>query len=112
MRSFSIATLHVLTILIGYTSWLLLRWELVLVGLVGYFLQLAVYGDCILTRWQYGEPGSGQPRVTFFSRAFERIGVHVSRRTVVIVADYLVPPLVFAAALYHQVILGNSPLLF
>jgi len=101
---------HCTVIAVGYFSWALFDWRLVLVGFALYYFQLAVFGDCLLTRAQFGSSPPGRPRTTFYYQYLRRLGVPVTNRQVVIVADYLLPPLAVLLALVAQLGYGLHPL--
>ena len=102
--------IHAAIILGGYFSWMLFDWPYVVVGFLLWHLQLALLGDCILTRAQFGNNRRGHPRTTFYYQYVHRMGISASNRQVVIVADYIVPVLAVALAFITQVLFGLHPI--
>jgi hypothetical protein len=103
--------LHCLVIAIGYASWRLFDWRIVIAGMLLYYVQLLVFRDCVLTSAQFGNRRTDGSRTTFYFHYLDALGVPVSNRATIIFADYVLPPTVALSAVWSQLLLGLQPLL-
>ena len=79
-----------------------------ILGVVIYYIQEIILGYCVLTRLQFGRI---QNESTFFLYYLAKLGLRVRRRTLVIVTDFILPPLVIVFAVLWQVVMGRGALL-
>src|SRR3989344_3460540 len=92
--------LHLILILCIYLSPFILDWRIILVFVALYYIQLVVFGNCILTIWQFREEARD---TTFYSHVFELLGFSPNKRTVRLVVDYVIPWAIVIIALLWQV---------
>lgn len=77
MKAKIIALIHLIVILAAYSSPWWLDWKLVLAGAVLYYLQMLIFGGCLLSFAQFArkdEPFTGY----YLSRFFEWFGLKLS----------------------------------
>lgn len=97
--------LHALVIVLAYSSPLWLGWRLLLVGVLLYYLQLLIFGWCILSLRQF----HGQKR-TFHEWYLSKLGFTVNTQKLRFVLNYVIPPLLVLAAMALQLVLNLSPI--
>ncbi len=90
-------TAHLLFIVVVFTSPFFLSWKLILIFVFLYYLQILVLGGCVLTKAQFGSYDE-----TFYHHYLNKLGFRISERKVKIVADYILPPLIFVVATVYQ----------
>lgn len=91
--------LHLAVIIIFLSSPFWVRWEIVLVGILLYYLQLLIFGGCILTRAEFGESDHN----SFYWYYLTRIGFTFSKKKVDIFVDYFLPAILLITALIVQI---------
>ena len=90
---------HLIIILAIWTSPVWLPWYLVLAGVLLYYLQLVLFGDCVLSMGQFNTRARER---TFYQHYLEKMGVKVDGRRLVIFLDYVLPWLLVGAAYVIQ----------
>jgi len=96
--------LHLVIIFFVYISPFILDWKLILILIILYYLQLLIFGNCILTIKQFAE----QKRdTTFYSHVLSKLGFYPDKRTVRITVDYYIPWIILVVALIWQITLGH-----
>lgn len=103
-----IVTLHLLIMIPAYTSPFWLDWRLIIAGLVLYYLQLWIFGGCILTYAQYGKWNE-----TFSGRAIIWFGLKLGLRFKMESVKHFLDILPFAyiiIAIAYQISLKGSVL--
>ena len=97
--------LHFLIIVLVYLSPFVFSWKLILIFISLYYLQLLIFGNCILTIKQFKEKNRD---TTFYSHVLNKLGFNPNKRKVRVIVDYCVPWIILAISLIWQVILGHS----
>ncbi|NTV22526.1 MAG: hypothetical protein HGB03_03100 [Candidatus Yonathbacteria bacterium] len=92
---------HLLLIIAVWSSPFWLPWELILIGIILYYLQLLLVGDCILTKWQFK---SQRREMTFYAHVLEKLGFQFDRHKVRFTADYIMPGIILGIALLWQLL--------
>jgi hypothetical protein len=100
--------LHLLTIILIWSSPFLVDWKLIALFILLYYLQLIAVGNCILTWKQFG---AGKRQITFYYYYLSKLGLKLNVDRVRFVADYLLPWIILAMALFWQQVWGNEVLL-
>ncbi|HCJ52787.1 MAG: hypothetical protein A2898_04905 [Candidatus Kerfeldbacteria bacterium RIFCSPLOWO2_01_FULL_48_11] len=104
-----VIVLHGIVIILIWASPFLFRWQLIIIVILLYFLQIIFLGDCILTRHQFDVKKRG---VTFYYFILVKLGFAPDMYRVRFVADYIMPPVILGVALTWQLALNNLPLIF
>ncbi len=99
---------HLVLIVAMWTSPLWLAWPLVAVGVVLYWLQLLVFGNCILTKGQFRTESRTR---SFYQHYFEKMGFRVDGPKLIRFLDVYAPCIIFAAAFVVQRYVTWAPLL-
>ena len=104
----AVSYLHLIIIILLWTCPLWLDWKLIIVGIFLYYMQLLIFGDCILTKKEFK---SKKRKMTFYSYLLEKMGFNFDRRKIAFIADYIFPYIIWGAALIFQVLLSVNPLI-
>ena len=99
---------HLLLIILVWLSPILFSWKIILLLIFIYYLQLFVFGDCILTKKQFGNEKREE---TFYSYYLCKIGFKINKKKLVIFLDYVLPWILFIIA-YSIQRTGFEPLVF
>jgi hypothetical protein len=95
--------LHLAIIIFIFSSPFLFSWKLILAGVILYYIQVWIFGTCVLALWEFSsEDGS------FFAHYLPKIGINLSRKKIFLLTDYLATWGIFAFAIFWQVILNHS----
>jgi hypothetical protein len=104
-----VVILHLFIVIFLWTSWFLLDYKIVILGMVLFYLQIIIFGDCVLTAKQY----KGNKTHSFYAYLFRKIGFkNVKDDTMNFVAIYIFPGIIVALALIWQLLLKNTPLIY
>ncbi|MFA5051567.1 MAG: hypothetical protein WC544_00710 [Patescibacteria group bacterium] len=104
----TLAWMHLAGIVLIWASPFLVRWWLILTGICLYFMQIAILGDCFMTRLQFS---TKKRSVTFYYYLLVKFGFAPNGYRVRFLADYVMPPIILGFALVWQLALDKSPLL-
>lgn len=108
MKKKFIIILHLLIMIPSYTSPFWLDWRLIIAGLILYYLQIWIFGGCVLTYAQYGEWNetfSGRSIVWLASRVGLKWGMESVKKFL-----NVLPAIYIVIAIIYQVIF-NMPIL-
>jgi len=104
-----VATLHSLIMILAYTSPFWLDWKLIIAALVLYYIQIWIFGGCVLTYAQYSKWNE-----TFSGRSIiwlgERFGLRFSMKGVKHFLDWL--PLAYIIIALTYQLLFHGPIFF
>jgi hypothetical protein len=100
--------LHLVFILIAYSSPILFRWQLIFFGVLFLFLQQIIFQGCLLTHAQFGK----DPYMTFYYRYLTLMGFSVNKKKLKFLMAWIMPLIVFSVSLLLQKVLGIKPLIF
>jgi len=103
-------TLHLLLMILAYTSWIWLDYRLVIIGAVGHLIMLEALRGCPLSHAQF--PDDKNKR--FYEWCLERIGVKLGETARVrlrIFMQYVLPFVIISLSLLTQIVLGVKPLI-
>jgi len=98
------------TIIVGiWTSpfWLSWNWLLVAIGI--YYLQLGVWGDCVLTAAQFG---TRRRERSFYQHYLEKMGFRVNGERLIVFLDLILPWLLLATGILLQQQFAWMPLVY
>jgi len=105
MKTF-IGFLHFILICAVLFSPILFPYQLILVGIALYYIQLGLLGGCYLTKTQFGSYDD-----TFYYHVLLFFGIPVSKAKVKFFADKVLPACILILALIIQLVLKFNPLL-
>jgi hypothetical protein len=92
-----IPILHLVIIILAWSSPWWLDWKLIVAGYVIYLLQNLIFKRCILSISQFGNT-----RESFYSHYLHKAGFQWPTEKINFIVDYIVPPLLIIAALIYQ----------
>ena len=101
--------LHGLIILLIWLSPFLFRWPIIIIGIIVYYLQLIIFGDCILTLKQFNVK---RRSVTFYYYILVKMGFKLNMYHVRFIADYIMPWIILGITLLWQIIFNIQPVLY
>jgi len=105
----SITFLHLLIIILLWVSPFLFNWRLIILGIFLYYLQLMIFGNCILTKMEFKQK---KREITMYSFVLEKLGFNVNRGKIVLLADYVFPWVILLISLVYQVVLNHGALIW
>jgi len=100
--------LHIITIIIFNLSFLLFDYRLIILGVFLYYLQIFIFGNCILTTLQFGKSKNN----SFYHYLLDKLGIKLRKENVNFFIIYVKPSLVIIISLMWQLILNFTPLIF
>jgi len=99
-----ILLLHFLIIILIFLSPFILSWKIVLVFIILYYIQLFIFGNCLLTIAQFKEHSRS---TTFYSFILEKLGFFPNKKVVRIIVDYFLPWIILMVAIIWQHLLSH-----
>ena len=87
---------HLILIILIWTAPFFVSWKIILPFIFLYYLQLVIFGDCIITKKQFK---TKKREMTFYSYILEKAGFNFNRKKVRYLADYVFPWIILAIAL-------------
>ena len=93
---------HLILIILAWMSPFFISWKIILLFILLYYLQLIIFGDCIITRKQFK---SKNREMTFYSFVLERAGFNFSRNKIRYLADYVFLWLILLIAITWQILI-------
>lgn len=94
-----IVILHVIIIILAYTSPFWLDWRLVALGIIANYIQILIVGGCVLSHAQFEDKGQ-----SFHEWYLKKFGLKVNRRILNVVLRWVIPFLLLAIAILFQVV--------
>ena len=91
--------LHLIIILVIFSSPFWLSWKLIVIAIFIYYVQLLLFKNCILTTLQFQEKDRN---TTFYSYYLEKLGFNVNKKKLRLFLDYILPWLILGAAFFIQ----------
>jgi len=101
-----IVILHIVLIILAYTSPIWLDWKLITLGVVINFIQILIAGGCVLSIAQFNNKDQ-----TFHEWYLNKIGIKVNRQRFNMFVRYIVPFIILSAALIFQLVFSHRILL-
>lgn len=93
--------LHLILIILIWSSPFWLNWKFILFFIFLYYLQLIILKDCILTKAQFETKKRG---VTFYWYYLTKLGFNLNKEKVRFIVDYIFPWVILTIALICQII--------
>ena len=100
--------LHLAIIAFGFTSPILLSWKVILLLIILFYVQLLIFGNCILT---IKELGNEKTSKTFTHYYLTKLGIVLNEKRITLAIDYVIPWIIFYVALVWQLSLNHHPFL-
>ncbi len=97
---------HLILIILVWTSPFWLNWKLIFLFIVLYYIQLIIFKDCILTKKQFKTKTRS---TTFYYYYLTKIGFKLKIEKVRKFVDYYAPWIIFSFALILQEVLKLNP---
>lgn len=105
-----LSVIHLLIIVLAYSSPFWLDWKLFLLGLVIYYIQVISLGGCVLSYAQYGDyKESFSTKV--FSNIFELFNINVSKKKINYFLTHYLPVVLVITCILWQLILRKPVLI-
>lgn len=101
--------IHAIIMLFAYTSPLWLDWKLITLGVILYYIQLMIFGGCLLTKAQFGRFDASFTAY-YLKRLLDKIGIKNEEKSIKRFIDLLAPTFVIIAII-SQVIFKFKPLI-
>lgn len=105
-QKISVILLHVVLILLAYSSFVWLDWKLVIVGVGLYYMQLLVFGWCVLSLAQFD-----REKISFHEWYLTKLGIKVNRKRLNFALTWIIPFVIVGLAVIVQVGLHFAPLI-
>ena len=91
--------MHLIVVIVMWSSPFWISWKIIVGLVLLYYLQLLIFGDCILIR----KGGKRKKReITIYLQILENLGFNPNRRFIVILSDYVFPWIIVGLALVIQ----------
>lgn len=103
-----IIAFHGTLIALTWVSPFLFPWWVIVLGIGAYFLQLAIWGDCVLTRAQFET--NNKRAVSFYYFLLVELGFKPNMQRVRWIADTVIPWVILSIALLWQQVFNQSVL--
>ena len=100
--------IHLILIICIYISPFIISWKLILVFIFLYYLQLIIFGDCILTRKQFK---TNKRSETFYHYYLYKLGFKIDKYKVRWTVDYIIPWIILIVAISLQSLFSIFPLI-
>ena len=81
----------------------------IIIGMIAYYLQIFLLGDCIFTRKQFDTKKRG---ITFYYFILTKLNFKPNMYKVRFVADYIMPLLILGIAILWQIIAKKESIIF
>jgi len=101
--------IHLPLIVLLWLSPILISWKIILIGIALYYLQLIVFGDCIMSKKQFG---TKKRSITFYWYYGSKIFPRLNMNKVKFCADWVFPYIILGIALIVQIIIDFKPLIY
>ncbi len=95
-----IIIVHMVLILLAYSSPFWLDWRLIAVGVILNFIQLSLVGGCVLSHAQFEDRNQ-----TFHEWYLSKLGIKIKRKPFNFVLRYVVPFIILGSAILIQIFL-------
>ncbi len=100
--------IHLIIIILLWISPVFFSWKIIILGIIVYYLQLIILGDCMLTKKQFR---TKKRSITFYWYYGRKIFPKLDMIKVKFYADWIFPYIILALAIIIQVVLEYKPLI-
>jgi len=101
-----LATVHLALVLLAWCSWFLFNWIILVIGAGLYYLQLKIFGNCVLTKAQFKDK-----EASFHDYILRKIGIKFNPKKMIFFTDYLFPLTILSFMVLWQLLLKHKPIL-
>lgn len=91
--------LHLVIILMIYTSPFYIPWPVILFFIFLYYIQITYVGNCVISRLEFKEKIRN---TTFYSHYLQKLGFPVNKDKLRMFLDYVMPWVILSIALMYQ----------
>ena len=95
---------HLAVIVLFYTTPFYLHWQFILIGVVLFYIQIFILGNCILTLREF----TGAGTTDFHYYYLTKLGIPLNERATVFYTKYLAPLVILGMAILWQIVLSRS----
>ena len=99
---------HLIQIIFVWFTPVLLSWYIIVLFILLNYLQIALLGDCVLTRIQFGRKN----RKAYYTFVLEKLGFKPDNKKVTFFVINVKPYILLVLSLIWQIVLKNKPLIF
>jgi len=92
---------HLFIILLIWSSIFWLNWKIIFIFVLLYYLQLLIFGNCILTIKQFN---SKKRSKSFYAFTLKKLGFNVNEKTIANFVDFVTPWIILFLAIVWQVL--------
>jgi len=92
--------LHLIIVIFMWSSIFWLNWKIIFVLILFYYLQLIIFGDCILIKKQIN---TKKREITIYTQILEYFGLKPNRNFMVVLSDYIFPWIILFMTLFWQI---------
>ena len=92
-------SLHLLIVIIMWSSPFWLSWKIIFILIIFYYVQLFIFGDCLLIKGQFK---TKKREMTIYTQILENFGFRVNRKIMVFLSDYVFPWMILVISLFWQ----------
>lgn len=100
--------IHLIVSLIFNLSFLLFSWKIILLGILIYYLQIIILGNCIFTIIQFK---SNSKNNSWYHFLLSKIGLKLNRKRVNFFIIYIKPWIILILSIILQLVIKIEPLL-
>lgn len=104
LQKTSVILLHIALIVMAYSSFVWLDWRLVVLGVGLYYIQLLVFGWCVLSLAQFD-----REKISFHEWYMTKLGIKVNRKRLNFALTWIIPFVIVALAVITQIVLHITP---
>jgi len=98
--------IHLILIVLVYTSPFLFNWRLMILFVFLYYLQIIIFNGCILTEKQFGK----REYMTFYHYYFTKLGLKINKRFLYYLMRWIMPLIILSVSLVLR-LLNYNPLI-
>ncbi len=109
IRKKGIFLIHTFLSLIFVLAFILFSWYLIIIGIIIYYLQIFLIGNCILTNIEFN---SSSKRNSWYHFYLTKLGFKLDRDKVNFFVIYIKPWIILCISLVLQIVFKINPLLF
>lgn len=103
-----IAWFHLFEIILVWFSPFLISWYLIISLIILNYIQIALFGDCVLTRMQFGKKN----KKAYYTFLLEKLGFKPDNKKVTFFVINVKPYILLMISLVWQIVLENKPVVF
>ena len=102
--------IHLILLIVIWTSPFWLDWKLILLGIFLVYIQELIFKSCILTIAQFNDNEEWR-EMTMYTFIFEKIDFKVNRKRMKFIARFILPWIILLMSLIWQILLNKQVLI-